>query len=133
MSLRISMFLILDISEANKIIFHYLLDKKFVQRGFAVDRRDSILIYLDKLLKELDVKLKNIEYLGVVVGSGGFTSTRLAVTVANALAYALKIPVVGVAKNWDADEVIKKAKNTPVGQYLIPTYSGEANIGKKKS
>lgn len=126
------MFLIIDVSQENKIVFHYLLDKEFVQREFAADRKDSIIISLDKLLKGLGKKPADIKYLGVVVGSGGFTSTRLAVTVANALAYALKIPVVAAGKNWDAGEITERAKNTPAGRYVVPTYSGEAHIGKKK-
>lgn len=126
------MFLIIDVSQESKTVFHYLLDKKFVQREFAVEKKDSILVSFDKLLKELGKKPVDIKYLGVVVGSGGFTSTRLAVTVANALAYALKIPVIAVGKNWDAAKVIERAKNAPIGRYAVPAYSGEANIGKKK-
>jgi tRNA A37 threonylcarbamoyladenosine modification protein TsaB len=129
------MFLIIDNTETGQLVFYYSLNKKFVQRKYEVKDNRSIIVYLDKLLSELDADLKDIKFLGAVVGYGGFTSTRLAVTVANTLAYALGIPVIGIAKNWRENEsdVFQRAEETPVGQYVAPEYSGEANIGRKKT
>lgn len=124
------MFVIIDNTEIGKVTF-FTLNNKIVQRDFKVENNKSVLVYLDKFLSKIGLELKDIKYLGVVVGHGSFTSTRLAVTVVNSLAYALKIPAIGVPKNWDAEQVLKNVKETPVGQYISPQYSGEPNIGGK--
>ena len=69
----------------------------------------------------------------VVVGSGGFTSTRIACVVANTFAYVLQIPLLAI-KREDADKaqsLIPKLLKQKPGHYLSATYSGEPNIGKK--
>ena len=124
-----SMFLIIDNTEEEKIIFHYSLDNKLVQRIYKTSKTGRLLVCLDKLLSHLKLKLKDIKQLGVVVGAGRFTSTRLAVTAANTLAYSLKIPVVALPKNFTKDSVFKMAKIGTLGQYVIPAYSGEPRIG----
>ena len=72
---------------------------------------------------------------GIIVfsGSGSFTGLRIGATVANALAYSHKIPVVaGEGENWLAMGAQKLAQaNT--GKYVIPTYDREPNITKPKN
>ena len=123
------MFLIVDNTEEDKVIFSFLLNNKFVQRIFVASENKSLLVCLEKLLSGLKLKLKDIKYLGVVTGVGRFTASRLAVTAVNTLAYSLKIPVVALSKNFDQATAFKLAKSAVVGKYVIPTYSGEARIG----
>ncbi len=47
------------------------------------------------LLKNNKISLKNITKIEVNPGPGSFTGTRVGVSVANALSYALKIPING--------------------------------------
>lgn len=94
----------------------------------------------EKLLPAIDLLLKNnkasgkLKGIGVVVGPGGFTSARIGVAVANALAYGLKIPVAGIRKNqFDGnDELVGKivglhqsGKNKG---FVQPYYDREPNI-----
>ncbi len=123
------MFLIIDNTEEDKVIFDFSLDNKFVQRIFATKDNRNILVILDKLLSGLKLKLKDITHLGVVVGAGRFTASRLAVTAVNTLAYSLKIPVVALPKNFDQTAALELAKSAVVGKYVVPIYSGEARIG----
>ncbi len=123
------MFLIVDNTEESKVIFHFWLNNKFVQRIFTTTKNNGILVCLEKLLSGLKLKLKDIKYLGVVVGAGRFTATRLAVTAANTLAFSLKIPVVALPKNFDPAVALKLVKSAVVGKYVVPTYSAEARIG----
>lgn len=132
------MFLIIDNTEdgtstrsaaavrygASKVAFSFWLDNKFVQRKYE----GAVLFCLEKLLVNLKLKLKDIKCLGVVVGEGRFTATRLAVTAANALAYSLKIPVVALPKNFDQAAALKLAKSARAGKYVAPIYSAEARI-----
>ncbi len=121
------MFLIVDNTEEEKIIFSFWVDKKFVQRTLKSNK--GVLVCLEKLLSSLGLKLKDVDCLGAVMGVGRFTPTRLAVTAVNTLAYSLKIPVVALPKNFDEALAIKLAKSAVVGKYVMPTYSAEARIG----
>ena len=123
------MFLIIDNSEEQKITFSFWLDNKFIQRIFKTNDSKGVLFCLEKLLSGLKLKLKDIKYLGVVVGEGRFTASRLGVTAVNALAFSLKIPVIALPKNFDQTVALKLAKSARAGKYVVPTYSGEARIG----
>ncbi len=129
------MLLIVDNTEDDKTILYFWLNKKFVQQVFkkipASRNNDSLLIYLDKFLSKLKITIKDIKCLGVVVGSGRFTSTRLAVTMANTLAYGLQIPVIKLLKSFDQNLALEAAKQAVVGQYIMPEYSAEAHIQNK--
>jgi len=62
------------------------------------DMRHSILLVpmIDKLLKKVHLKLKNIDCFAISVGPGSFTGLRIGVTVVKGFAYALKKKVVAV-------------------------------------
>jgi tRNA A37 threonylcarbamoyladenosine modification protein TsaB len=124
------MFMIIDNSEDGKILLT-VLDKKIVQEIVYRSDRPDLLVSLDKAFSKMRAKLKDLKGLGVVVGAGRFTATRLAVTMANTLAYSLNIPVVALPKNWDAAKAFKNIRQAKPGRYALPKYSGEAHIGGK--
>jgi tRNA A37 threonylcarbamoyladenosine modification protein TsaB len=123
------MFLIVDNTEEGKVIFSFSLDNKFAQRIFETKDNRDVLFFVEKLLSSLKLNLKDIKCLGVVVGAGRFTASRLSVTTVNTLAFSLKIPVVALPKNFDETTVLKSIKSAVAGKYVVPTYSGEARIG----
>jgi tRNA A37 threonylcarbamoyladenosine modification protein TsaB len=94
----------------------------------------------EKLLPAIDLLLKNnkangkLKGIGVVTGPGGFTSVRIGVAVANALAYSLKLPVVGIKKNqFDGNDdlvakIIKLQQTAKPGKLVLPFYDHEPNI-----
>lgn len=69
----------------------------------------------------------------VVVGVGGFTSTRVACVIANTFAYVLQIPLLAIKHNEieKVQKLIPKLLKQKPGHYLSATYSAEPNIGKK--
>lgn len=81
-------------------------------------------------------KLKGI---GVVVGPGGFTSVRIGVAVANALAYARNLPIVGVKADTFkspselVEEVSARIKSVKPSQIVLPYYDREPNITVPKA
>lgn len=124
--------MIVDNTKEGKVVFSFLLNNKFVQRIFKTGKNPNLAASLEKFSSGRGWFLKDIKYLGVVVGAGRFTATRLAVTFVNTLAFALKIPVFALAGNFLADPVditLKKVRAAKVGQYAIALYSGEARVG----
>ncbi len=55
----------------------------------------TCLVLIDKVISEANTKLENLDEIKVNVGPGSFTGLRVGVSIANTLAYFLKIPVNG--------------------------------------
>lgn len=84
----------LDTTNPQKLIL-VLGEIEFVQH---LDRPQDqqIVIFLDQSLKSLGKNLADISTITVNPGPGSFTGTRVGVAVANALAFALKVPINGL-------------------------------------
>jgi len=82
--------------------------------------------------------LKKLKGIGVVTGPGGFTSVRIGVAVANALAYGLNLPIIGlkVSEFKDNQELVEKIfnkiKTAKLANIVMPYYDREPNITVKK-
>ena len=85
---------------------------------------------IDKMLKKRKKKISDLLGVAVVVGLGRFTATRIAVTVANTLSFALRIPVTAV-NSADIERAEKLLRGKRAGVYVSAKYSGEARIGQK--
>lgn len=110
------------------IIALYDKDKLIVSKKIIAPRQQSekLLVAIDKLLKLNKVNLSDLKKILVENYGGSFTSLRIGVITANALAYALRIPV-------EAKSKINR-KNKKFGAYSIvePVYDREPNIGISK-
>jgi tRNA A37 threonylcarbamoyladenosine modification protein TsaB len=99
---------------------------------------ERILVEIDKLLIKNRVGVEKIKSIGVVVGPGGFTSVRIGVAVANALSYALKLPVIEIKNNDFSDNntlinfVFLKSKDLKKIKLATPFYDRKPNIGNPK-
>lgn len=122
------MFLFIN-NASDKISFSYFLDKTWSTKLYDCSRFSGLLSCIHDLLDKLSRSSADLQGIAVLVGKGSFTSTRVAVTVANTLAYAWRIPVVGVTEP-QFEQLEELIRRQPVGQYILPSYSGEANIGK---
>lgn len=123
------MNLLIDLSEKDEIRLALFDEKKNSYKIFSGQNRE--LIYcLEEMLKENNLKKEQISAIAVVVGSGSFTSTRIAVTVANTFGYILNIPLLAIDENdaKDYQLLICKLKKQPLNQYISATYSAEPNI-----
>lgn len=58
---------------------------------------ETIHTRIDELLKRQGKGLKDVEGIVCYSGPGSFTGLRIGLSVANALAYSLKVPIVGMA------------------------------------
>ena len=123
------MYLLIDNSEDKEIVFYLSLNNKIVQQRFEFNDK-SLSELLADCLFGAGLTKDDIDGLAVVVGKGKFTATRLVVTFANTLAYALSVPVVAADPT---DDWAGKIAAQPVGVYVSAKYSGEAHISGKQN
>ncbi len=123
------MYLLIDNSVDDQVVFHYCLDTNWVQVNLSLQNR-SLLEALTVFLDQEKKAISDIDGLAVVVGKGRFTATRVVTTLANSLAYTLAIPILAV-DGW-YEKLEADLKVAPKGIYISAKYSAPANIGGKK-
>ena len=133
------MFILLDLSK--KTTLHLaLFDESTIVHANTEGVNRELLSCIDAFLREHSLNTKDVQGIMVVVGAGGFTSTRIATTVANGFAYALQVPLLAISEAQVEHvqelipELLKTEKVYPPerrGQYISATYSGEPNITRK--
>jgi tRNA threonylcarbamoyladenosine biosynthesis protein TsaB len=127
------MFLIINTAESD---FGYIVlakdqDNFWLKRVASGRQSESLLTSIDKLLNSHKKKLKQIKTIGVVSGPGTFTSIRIGVVLANTLAYATGIPLVGIKKDEfkTVKELVQKIiSNKKFHKLVLPLYDREPNI-----
>ena len=126
------MYLSIDLSQKDQILLQLFDDNTLEKRNVSGLNRDLLAAVAD-FLQAQDLRPLDIHGIVVVVGSGSFTSTRLATTVANAFAFVLHIPLLAitVADTLDPRALIPRLLAQPPEQYISATYSGEPNIRLK--
>lgn len=86
---------------------------------------------LEYLMSEVEAHGKKLnELAGIVVfkGPGSFTGLRIGITVANTLAYADSLPIVGEqGDDWQEKGIARLAAGEN-DEIVLPEYGGEANI-----
>lgn len=93
---------------------------------------DTIHQKLDELLHAHGKTLENIEGIVAFQGPGSFTGLRIGLTVANALAYGLGVPIVAAAGEAWIAQGIQALHSGHSDQVALPEYGAEANITKQK-
>ncbi len=112
-----------------------ILSKKIVQEEFK--QSELLLFEVEKILNgEIP------QGIIVSVGPGGFSSVRIGVATANALAFGWNVPVVGVEvdKTLEAEEELQSVfelgingmKIAKKGDWAMPVYDKGPNITKKR-
>lgn len=86
------------------------------RKKFAAGRKlsEKLLPKIDNLLKKNKVELQDLVGIKVNPGPGSFTGTRIGVTVANALAFSLSVPVNGkemVTPVYSKSPILKNSKS----------------------
>ena len=87
------MKLFIDTSNSEKIVVGF--DKKRFKTSAREEKAQKLLPFIDELLKKEGKKLEEIKEIEVNIGPGSFTGLRVGVSVANALGWALGVPVNG--------------------------------------
>ena len=123
------MYLLVDNSWSDRVVLHYA---KATAKGQKSLERSAggLLQAIDSFLKEWHLDITDLAGMAILVGQGRFTSTRVAVTITNTLAYVQHIPVLAVKEIIDFDWVDTLKKVTP-GNFISAEYSSEPRVGKK--
>lgn len=74
--------------------------------------------------------LADVTGVAVCMGQGRFTVTRVAVVVANMIAFARTVPVVRVDADASVATVYAALSSVPAASYITPLYNAPARIGK---
>lgn len=120
------MYILINSSSPSSVAISLGLNNNWVQYNLIVT--DGLLAAIVDLLEQKNLSVADLEGVAVVVGQGSFTSVRIAVTIANTLAFTNKIPVVGIM-DVNFPELSQIIAATPVGQYISAQYSAPPLIG----
>jgi tRNA threonylcarbamoyladenosine biosynthesis protein TsaB len=93
---------------------------------------ETIHLKLKTLIESQQKNLQDIEGIVVFRGPGSFTGLRIGLTVANTLAYALNIPIVGTGElNWLEAGVVELQNGHGTG-IALPEYGAAPHITAPK-
>jgi len=106
------------------------IDHELWQSGRKLS--DDLLVHIEAILKKHNSAIKDLTGIIVYQGPGSFTSLRIGLTVANTIAYAQGIPIIGISGDDWVNNGFVKLKSFKPGQYVMPEYGAEANITKPK-
>ena len=122
--------MILVIKTDERQVYVALFDghKEVDSRSWEVHRELSV--QLNSTIDELVDERSQIKGVVVYKGPGSFTGLRIGISVANALAYSLEIPVVGVSGDRWLSDGLKKVAESAGYEPVSPEYGGEVYTTK---
>lgn len=89
---------------------------------------ETLHVQIERLLRGSQRSLQNVQAIAVFKGPGSFTGLRIGITVANALAYSLHIPVVSNEDpNW-LQTAISRLLNGETEVVALPEYGALPHI-----
>lgn len=130
------MYLIINTARQNEIFTAVFAGQKIFQEKLEVEFHESekLLLLIDKVLQKAGIALEDLKKIAVVAGPGSFTSVRIGIAVANALALSLKIPVVSFRTDEfkNIKDLISQAEKKKGAEQARPFYGAEPHITKPK-
>lgn len=103
---------------------------KVAHHEWQADRQlaKGLLGYVQDTLAAQGATFNDITAIGVFKGPGSFTGLRIGLTVANTLADALAVPIVGgMGDDWQ-EQVQAQLKTGSNEKIILPYYGAEARI-----
>lgn len=93
---------------------------------------ETIHLQIKKILTDKDLVLADITGIGTFQGPGSFTGLRIGISVANALAQSLDVPIAAsTGDDWD-QKVIQGLLNGENMKLISPDYGAEPHTTKQK-
>lgn len=87
--------LFIDTSNNEKISVGVEVNGEKEEIGREIDTRkaQAVLPMIDEILRKNRLKISDLTYIEVVEGPGSYTGLRVGIAIANALSFALNIPI----------------------------------------
>jgi tRNA threonylcarbamoyladenosine biosynthesis protein TsaB len=128
--------MILVVDTANEETFLGLWDKGWLSQIKWLAGRNlsaDIMWKLEELFEKADKNFKETKGLIVNAGPGSFTGLRIGISIANIFAYSLNIPIVGLTKMKNSEQLLKSGNRLLKSKKYFempvrPTYGREPNI-----
>lgn len=138
-SSKIKAYILVDTTQQGKhIIFVFNMHTKMDRHVFSYTSRfsDKLTDHIMKALEKSGVRASDLSGIGVITGPGSFSAVRYGVATANAFAYGLNLPIVGIkqvsslsSKESYGDALMKALKGKKKFVPVKPYYDREPNIG----
>jgi ArsR family metal-binding transcriptional regulator len=128
------MLLYIDTSDFNGLRLA-LVDKnktREITRAVAFNENYKTNAFLQQFLKQQKVKISEVKKIVVCSGPGSFTGLRVGVALAQALGFALSIPVVAIPKS-KVPKDLNKLTTLKGGKAITLRYGQKPNITKPKT
>lgn len=109
-------------------------DKQLAHEKWQAHRKLAETIHqkMDELLENHDRKLSDIDGIIIYKGPGSFTGLRIGMSVANALAYSLDVPVASATGGDWAAKALQDIKRNPSKKPVMPEYGSPVHITTPK-
>ena len=93
---------------------------------------DTLLLKIDELLEKNHCSKLDLSGIVIYQGPGSFTGLRIGISVANALAYSLQVPIAAAeGEDW-LKAALKESIQTAGSKIISPIYGAEANITRPR-
>jgi len=114
----------------------YMMDGQTIIKRIAWQAHrqlaETIHVQIKQLLADNELNTNDLGAIVVYQGPGSFTGLRIGVSVANALAYGLSIPVYGAAGAEWLTSGTEKAVQKSASETVVPDYGADAHITQPK-
>jgi tRNA threonylcarbamoyladenosine biosynthesis protein TsaB len=109
-------------------------DKKLAYESWQAHRQlaETIHLKIKQLLESQKTELKDLKAVAIFKGPGSFTGLRIGISVANALADGLQIPIVGTTGESWIKAATAKLQNGDNDQIVMPEYGAPPHITEPK-
>jgi tRNA threonylcarbamoyladenosine biosynthesis protein TsaB len=105
-------------------------DQSLAYHTWLADRQlaETIHLKIQQLLDEQGKKLTDLQGIVAYQGPGSFTGLRIGLSVANALAAGLDIPIVGSSSEDWIKQGLQKLQSNKNGELVMPEYGAQPHI-----
>ena len=128
------MILLIKADDRNVFVGLNIDGKTTAQKQWDAGRELSgqLLKVIDELLSKTNKSIEDLRGIVVYEGPGSYTGLRISISVANAMGYSLKQPVVGSSGESWVEYGIENLDSAAEFKAISPVYGGEVFTTKPK-
>jgi tRNA threonylcarbamoyladenosine biosynthesis protein TsaB len=121
-----------DKPEAEVGLYQDNQQRKYINWQAHRQLAETTHLTIQELLRGSHEKLEDVEGIAVYQGPGSFTGLRIGITVANALATGLNVPICAAEGETWLPTALQKLISGQDDKLVVPTYGAEVHITPPK-